>query len=238
MSAAAPLYEIRSPEQTILYSVVASELERFLAEQRSAEHEVPRFVEWEFRAFLGCGVLSLGFLRVHCGSCGMDRVPLLPHPLMLTGVDMQHHSRDRPARPTSSVLAPLCGLHQSCQLQRLLHPRVTEIDSIFADQLLVEMPHIEVGVLLLVQTLHPLYLFQRNSLRTRMLSPVIQTAMAVLLDPATPSSHRPVRHAHDLGRLPPGQLPGHRFCYDFLYLQNPLHSRGRVLLFFHESSVV
>ena len=53
MSAAAPLYEIRSPEQTILYSVVASELETFLAEQRSAEHEVPRFVEREFRAFLG-----------------------------------------------------------------------------------------------------------------------------------------------------------------------------------------
>ena len=74
MSAAAPLYEIRSPEQTILYSVVASELETFLAEQRSAEHEVPRFVEREFRAFLGCGVLPRGFLRVHCGSCGMDRV--------------------------------------------------------------------------------------------------------------------------------------------------------------------
>jgi len=46
----------------------------FLAEQRSAEHEVPRFVEREFRAFLGCGVLHRGFLRVHCGSCGMDRV--------------------------------------------------------------------------------------------------------------------------------------------------------------------
>ena len=74
MSAAAPLYEIQSPEQTILYSVVASEFETFLAAQRSAEHEVPRFVEREFRAFLGCRVLSRGLLRVHCGSCGMDRV--------------------------------------------------------------------------------------------------------------------------------------------------------------------
>ena len=68
MSVAAPLYEIRSPEQTLLYVVVASELETFLAEQRSAQHEVPRFVEREFRAFLECGVLSRGFLRVHCGS--------------------------------------------------------------------------------------------------------------------------------------------------------------------------
>jgi ribosomal protein S27E len=74
MSAVAPSYEIRSQEQTLLYSVVASELETFLAEQRSAEHGVPCFVEREFRAFLECGVLSRGFLRVHCGSCGMDRV--------------------------------------------------------------------------------------------------------------------------------------------------------------------
>jgi ribosomal protein S27E len=41
---------------------------------RSAEREVPCFVEREFRAFLECGVLSRGFLRVHCASCGMDRV--------------------------------------------------------------------------------------------------------------------------------------------------------------------
>src|SRR5215813_12252371 len=36
--------------------------------------EVPRFVEREFPSFLECGVLSRGFLRVHCGSCRMDRV--------------------------------------------------------------------------------------------------------------------------------------------------------------------
>jgi len=74
MRAAVLQYETRAPEQTLLYGVVASELETFLARQRSAEHEVPRFVEREFRAFLECGVLSHGFLRVHCGSCGMDRV--------------------------------------------------------------------------------------------------------------------------------------------------------------------
>jgi len=31
-------------------------------------------LEREFRAFLECGVLSRGFLRIHSGSCGMDRV--------------------------------------------------------------------------------------------------------------------------------------------------------------------
>src|SRR5262249_3920288 len=34
------------------------------------------FVEEEFRSFLDCGVLARGFLRLHCSSCGHDR--LLP----------------------------------------------------------------------------------------------------------------------------------------------------------------
>ena len=65
MRAAVPRYETRSQEQTLLYSVVTSELETFLAEQRSDEHEVPRFVEREFRAFLECGVLSRGSVVPH-----------------------------------------------------------------------------------------------------------------------------------------------------------------------------
>jgi hypothetical protein len=35
---------------------------------------VPRFVEQELRAFLRCGVLALGFLRLHCDHCGHDRL--------------------------------------------------------------------------------------------------------------------------------------------------------------------
>jgi hypothetical protein len=66
-SAVAPWYEMRSPEQTLLYSVVASKLETFLAERRSAEHKSPRFVEREFRAFLEsefCPWLPPGPLRI------------------------------------------------------------------------------------------------------------------------------------------------------------------------------
>jgi hypothetical protein len=74
MRAVTPVYEGRSPEQALLYGVVAGELETFLKEQMSAEHEVPGFVEREFRSFLECGVLSRGFLRVHCACSGSDRV--------------------------------------------------------------------------------------------------------------------------------------------------------------------
>ncbi len=54
-------YEPRNPEKTVLYGVVAAQLETFLARQRERDRVVPRFVEQELRAFLDCGVLARGF---------------------------------------------------------------------------------------------------------------------------------------------------------------------------------
>ena len=56
-------YQPRHPEQSLLYTVVADYLETFLARQAERDRPVPRFVEQEFRSFLDCGVLALGFLR-------------------------------------------------------------------------------------------------------------------------------------------------------------------------------
>ncbi len=42
--------------------------------QSVKDRPVPFFVEHELRAFLDCGVLANGFLRVHCDQCGKDRV--------------------------------------------------------------------------------------------------------------------------------------------------------------------
>jgi hypothetical protein len=67
-------YVPRNPEKTVLYGVVAGHLETFLARQRQRDRVVPRFVELELRAFLDCGVLARGFLRVHCDACGLDRL--------------------------------------------------------------------------------------------------------------------------------------------------------------------
>ena len=41
--------------------------------RRERDRDVPRFVEQEFRAFLDCGILPRGFLRLRCGHCGKDR---------------------------------------------------------------------------------------------------------------------------------------------------------------------
>jgi hypothetical protein len=67
-------YHPRRPEESILYHVVAENIEPFLSGQQERGRVVPRFVERELRAFLDCGILARGFLRVHCDACGMDRV--------------------------------------------------------------------------------------------------------------------------------------------------------------------
>ena len=69
-----PEYERHEPEKTLLHQVVREELECFLARSRESGAPVARFVEREIRAYLDCGVLANGFLRVHCDDCGHDRL--------------------------------------------------------------------------------------------------------------------------------------------------------------------
>jgi hypothetical protein len=66
-------YEARRPEQTLLYAVIARELETFVALRREQDRVIPGFVEQEFRSFLDCGIFARGFLRLRCGACGTDR---------------------------------------------------------------------------------------------------------------------------------------------------------------------
>jgi hypothetical protein len=77
-------YAPRDPEATVLYQVVAQELETFLRRQEERDRPVPRFVEEEFRSFLGCGVWARGFLRLRCQKCGHDR--LLPFSCKRRGI--------------------------------------------------------------------------------------------------------------------------------------------------------
>jgi hypothetical protein len=65
-------YVPRHPEETVLYQVVAENIESFLTRQQELGRVVPRFVERELRAFLDCGILANGFVRVHCDICRKD----------------------------------------------------------------------------------------------------------------------------------------------------------------------
>jgi len=69
-------YAPRSPAATVLHQVVRTHLERFLEETASGNDGVgvPRFIEREFREFLGCGALGRGFARVRCDDCAFERL--------------------------------------------------------------------------------------------------------------------------------------------------------------------
>ncbi len=73
VAALAPAYVPRRPTDTALYGLVREHLESFLTYARdNYERGLPRYVGDELRAFLTCGVFSLGFLRARCDGCGFD----------------------------------------------------------------------------------------------------------------------------------------------------------------------
>jgi energy-coupling factor transporter ATP-binding protein EcfA2 len=68
-------YERRRPEDTVLYQLVQEHLENFLAQvELETGAGLPEFVEEEFDAFLDCGILARGFLRLRCADCTHERL--------------------------------------------------------------------------------------------------------------------------------------------------------------------
>jgi hypothetical protein len=69
-----PVWQARRPDRTPLYRAVDGGLETFLARAERAERPVPRFVKRELRAYLRCGLLAHGFVRLRCSTCGESRL--------------------------------------------------------------------------------------------------------------------------------------------------------------------
>ena len=68
-------YERHRPEQTTLYRLVQQHAATFFAEvEAAAGADLPQFVKDEFDAFLECGILARGFLRLRCADCGHDKL--------------------------------------------------------------------------------------------------------------------------------------------------------------------
>ena len=57
------------PEKEPLYQMLAEHLETFIERTRTLDRQIPALVEKEVRAYLDCGVLAHGFLRVRCEEC-------------------------------------------------------------------------------------------------------------------------------------------------------------------------
>ena len=68
-------YERHRPEQTTRYRLVQQHTATFIAQtEAAAGADLPQFVKDEFDAFLECGILAHGFLRLRCGDCGHDKL--------------------------------------------------------------------------------------------------------------------------------------------------------------------
>ena len=70
-------YARHRPEETVLYKLLAEHWRPFLAETQAGDESgcgLPRFVVDEVEAFLRCGILAHGFIRVACDACRESRV--------------------------------------------------------------------------------------------------------------------------------------------------------------------
>jgi hypothetical protein len=68
-------YERRRPEETTLYQLVQEHLEAFLTQvEAETGSGLPEFVKEEFDAFLECGILAHGFLRLRCADCAQEKL--------------------------------------------------------------------------------------------------------------------------------------------------------------------
>ena len=66
---AAPSYARHVPERMLLCALVQAHYPDLLARLASEDRSLPEYVREEFDAYLRCGVLGHGFLRVACEQC-------------------------------------------------------------------------------------------------------------------------------------------------------------------------
>ena len=62
-------YERHKPEQTLLYQIIEKYYPQFLNHMGQQDKCLPKYVRSEFEAYLKCGRLEYGFLRVRCEYC-------------------------------------------------------------------------------------------------------------------------------------------------------------------------
>ena len=67
-------YERHRPETTLLYQLVERHYPEFLVALSERDRHLPLYVEKEFEAYLKCGRLEHGFLRVRCTTCHAERL--------------------------------------------------------------------------------------------------------------------------------------------------------------------
>ena len=74
LSGDAPTYERHRPEQAPLYALIEEHFLRYLKRLDAEGVSLPHFVNEEFKAYMKCGRLEHGFLRVKCDACRHEKL--------------------------------------------------------------------------------------------------------------------------------------------------------------------
>src|SRR4029077_11096414 len=151
-------------------------------------------------------------------------------PAMPAAVDVQHHPGQWPPWSSLAMHSALSSPpHQPGSLQSQFYPGVAEFNLVLGPQLLVKMPHVQIEILLPVESQNLLHQGHGDSL-VRGLPPssIEQPVTAELFIALPPATHVPVANADDLRCLPPRDLLRNRPQDDFLYFHCPLHRGLRV----------
>ena len=69
-----PGYARHRPEETLLCQLVEQHYPALHAAREAAGHPLPKHVQREFEAYLECGRLEHGFLRIKCESCHAEKL--------------------------------------------------------------------------------------------------------------------------------------------------------------------
>jgi hypothetical protein len=75
-------YERHKPEQTLLYQIIEKYYPQFLNHMGQQDKCLPKYVRSEFEAYLKCGRLEYGFLRVRCEDCHHEHLVAFSWPLL------------------------------------------------------------------------------------------------------------------------------------------------------------
>jgi hypothetical protein len=68
------VYQRHQPEKTLLYQIVDNHYPTFVTLMAEQGKPLPHYVQDEFEAYLKCGRLEHGFLRVRCDSCHAEHL--------------------------------------------------------------------------------------------------------------------------------------------------------------------
>ena len=131
-------YARHRPESTLLYQLVEQHYPAFREMRAMAGRSLPDYIEEEFDAYLKCGRLEEGFLRLRCEHCHAEK--LVAFSCKKRGFCPSCGAR-RMAETAARALAWLCGGRREARLASPASPRRGKVGFCKCDAMRGPTPH-------------------------------------------------------------------------------------------------